>query len=930
MRKYCLFFLIFFAGCSYQQDSRFERKIVIGFSQCTMVDEWRKTMVEEMQREISFYRNYNIEFVVKDAHDDNNRQIKDIKDLIVQGIDLLIVSPNEAQQLTSTVEEVFEKGIPVIVIDRKINSSKYTAYIGADNLSIGNEAGYFATELLKGKGNIIEITGLNGSTPAIERSKGFHEIIDKYSEIHTTKIIEGEWLEEKTKKITDSLFYTFSDFNLIFAHNDFMAYAASVSANKHNIKSYIIGVDGLNTPKGGVNMVLEGFIDGTVLYPTGGDKAIQLALDVLTGKPYEKNNNLSTYRIDKTNARTIWLQGEQIRSQQQKVDNQVSQLDTLSFSLKRQNYFLLLTNIIIVLLVIIVFIVIISLRNKNRLNKTLDTMNKTIKMQNTIITKQRDDSMNLLIIAEEAKETKMRLFTDISHEFRSVATLITNPINSLIASISDEAIIKKLEIVQRSSERLKRLSSEILKFRKIDENKYQLKFYSSNVTKFVSNIVETFNQQAESKNIKLIAEMTQDIYADIDVEVIEKVMFNLLSNAFKYTNKNGTITVSVEQEDSKICIKVSDTGIGIPETELPHLFNRFYKVSNTKSITENEGTGIGLALCKELIQLHNGQVDVNSQVDKGTTFFVKIPQFHHLIERDQNIESINPVEVKSEQFQKKNNGQTVLIVEDNPDILSVISDIVGKTYNVITAFNGKEGLVQIKTKNPDIVVSDILMPLMDGMQMCIEIKKNPGICHIPVILLTALDSQETTLKCFDIGADAYITKPFNEFLLLSQIKNLIESRERLKVALYPSVFGKDIFKAKDLADQEFINRCMEYIYENIENEDFNLDNLGAKMNISRSSLYRKLKEISNLKPVDFIKKVRLNFAAKLLLTKNIPINQIAWRSGFSDPKYFSKCFLQEFGFHPKNYCEMIINKGITSDKVEVSSDDKRSLSPIST
>ena len=804
------------------------KKIVIGFSQCTMVDEWRKTIVEEMQREISFYRNYNITFIVKDAHDDNNQQIKDIQDLILKGIDLLIVSPNEAQQLTSTVEEVYDKGIPVIVIDRKINSSKYTAYIGADNLSIGNEAGYFAEELLKGKGNILEITGLAGSTPAIERSKGFHEIIDKYPEIRTTKIIAGEWLEEKTMKITDSLFYAFYDFNLIFAHNDFMAHAASISAKKHNIKTFIIGVDGLNTPKGGVNMVLEGFIDGTVLYPTGGDKAIQLALDILTGKPYEKNINLSTYRIDKTNARTIWLQGEQIRSQQQKIDNQVSQVDTLSFSLRRQNTFLLLTNIIIILLVTIVLTIFISLRNKNKLNKALDVMNKTIKMQNNIITKQRDDSMNLLIIAEEAKETKMRLFTDISHELRSVVTLIANPISGLIASTSDEVVIKKLEIVQRSSERLKRLSTEILKFRKIDENKYQLKFYSSNIAKFVSNIVETFHQQAELKNIKLVTEIAQEIYAEFDLEVVEKVMCNLLSNAFKYTNEYGTITVSLKLDDSKICIKVSDTGIGIPPNELPYLFNRFYKVSNSKQTSEYDGTGIGLALSKELIQLHNGQIDVYSNENKGTTFFVTIPQFHLVINREQYVKSINPVRVKLDPVQHHDKEKTVLVVEDNPDLLVVISDIIGKAYNVITAFNGKEGLVQIKAQSPDIIVSDILMPVMDGMQMCIEVKKNPGLCHIPVILLTALDSQETTLKCFDIGADVYITKPFNEFLLLSQIKNLIDSRERLKVAFYPSVFEKDIFKTKDVTDKEFINKCMDIIYENIENESFNLDDLGEK------------------------------------------------------------------------------------------------------
>jgi len=906
MKKYFLISLIFLVGCSYNQDNRFEKKFVIGFSQCTMVDEWRKTMVEEMQREISFYRNYDITFIVKDAHDDNDQQIKDIKELIAGGIDLLIVSPNEAQQLTSTVEEVFDRGIPVIVIDRKINSSKYTAFIGADNLSIGNEAGYFAEELLKGKGNILEITGLAGSTPAIERSKGFHDVIDRFPEIRTTKIIEGAWLEEKTRRITDSLFHTFTDFDLIFAHNDFMANAASASVRKHNIKSYIIGVDGLNTPNGGVNMVLEGFIDGTVLYPTGGDRAIQLAFDILTGKPFEKNINLSTYRIEKNNARTIWLQGEQVRSQQEKIDSQVNQLDSLSFSLRRQNDFLVLAYIVIILLGAIVFIVFISLRNKNRSNKALDDMNRTIKMQNSLITKQRDESMNLLIVAEEAKETKIRLFTDISHEFRSVVTLITNPINSLITTVTDEPVVKKLEIIQRSSERLSRLAEEIIKFRKIDENKYQLKFYSSNIAKFILSIVETFHQQAEFKNIKLVTEIPLEIYAEFDLEVIEKVMCNLMSNAFKYTNEHGTITVSVKQEDSKISIKVSDTGRGIPENELPYLFNRFYNVSNSKRISENEGTGIGLALSKELIQLHNGQINVYSHENQGTVFYVTIPQFHLIIDRELYAKSVKPIGVKLDPFQDHDKEKTVLIVEDNPDLLDVISDIIGKAYNVTTAFNGKEGLVQAKTQSPDIIVSDILMPVMDGMQMCMEIKNNPGTCHIPIILLTALDSQETTLKCFDIGADAYITKPFNEFLLLSQIKNLIDSREMLKSAYYPSVFEKDLFKTKDVSDKEFINKCVETIYENIENEGFNLDDLGAKMNISRSSLYRRLRGISNLKPVDFIKKVRLNYAAKLLLTKNIPVNEIAWRSGFVDPKYFSKCFFQEFQCYPKNYSEKFL------------------------
>lgn len=295
-----------------------------GFSQCTMVDEWREIMVMEMRREIGFRSDYNIEFIVKDANDDNNRQIKDIKELVAAGIDILIVSANEAEQLTATVEEVFNSGIPVVIIDRKINSSKYTAYIGADNLSIGKEAGYFAVELLKGKGKILEITGLEGSTPAIERSLGFKEIISRYPEISIVKTLEGEWLEARTLKLTDSLFYTFTDFDLIFAQNDFMARAASLSARKHKIKPYIIGIDGLNTEDGGVSMVLNGAIDGTILYPTGGDKAIELAMSILTNKTYEGNNDLNTFRIDNNNARTIWLQGVELRSSRQNSTSSAS------------------------------------------------------------------------------------------------------------------------------------------------------------------------------------------------------------------------------------------------------------------------------------------------------------------------------------------------------------------------------------------------------------------------------------------------------------------------------------------------------------------------------------------------------------------------------------------------------------------------------
>jgi signal transduction histidine kinase/DNA-binding response OmpR family regulator len=892
------------------------KKLIIGFSQCTMIDEWRKAMVEDMEREITFYRDSNIELIVKDAEDNNDKQIADINELVSKGIDLLIVSPNEAEPLTPTVERVFSEGIPVIVVDRKINSTKYAAFIGADNFAIGKEAGYFAEELLKGRGKVLEITGLKGSTPARERSAGFHEIVDKLPNIRTIKVIEGAWLESRTLKLTDSLFRIFNDFNLIFAHNDFMANAASTSARKYNLKPYIIGVDGMNTLAGGVSMVLNGSIDGTIFYPSGGDKAIQLAIQILTGKPYEKNIDLNTYRIDKTNARTLWLQRQQLIDQQEKIDKQSDQLNIMSDILQKRRTMLLLTYTTIILLILIVGLVFKSWRHKSNMNRILDEKNKTIIKQNEIITKQRDDSLNLLMVAEEARENKLRLFTDLSHELRTVVTLIISPIQDILSLAHDESVRKKIMVLQRSTERLARLTDGILKFRSIENNKYHLTFFSGNIAQFITNIIETFNEQADKKDIKLVSEIENELYAEFDFGVIEKVMYNLLSNAIKFSNRSGIVTISLKSENSKIIINVTDCGIGIPKNELPFIFNRFYKVKNKNYASENDNIGIGLALSKELIQLHGGKVIVESVENSGTSFTIYIPQFHSKSDSEINPKAKQLASLSFDLSAHSDKNKTILVVEDNQDLILVITDILNKYYNVISANNGKEGLSIASRKLPDLILSDILMPLMDGMKMCIEIKENPLTCHIPVILLTAIDSEENMIKGFDIGADAYITKPFNEYLLLSNIKNLIDSRQKMQQFFCPSPYLRELLQTKDVAEGDLIKDCLNHIYENLENENYTLDKLSKNMNMSRSSLYRKIIEVTKLRPVDFIKKAKLNFAAKLILSNDTwNINEISWRSGFSDAKYFSKCFYHEFGINPSHFSKDYLKaNNITSNK----------------
>jgi signal transduction histidine kinase/DNA-binding response OmpR family regulator len=897
---YLILASLILTGCNEKIDRGPTRKMVIGFSQCTMIDEWRQNMVEEMRREISFLRDYNIELILKDAGDNNTKQIADINELVSLGIDLLIVSPNEADPLTTTVEEVHESGIPVIIVDRKINSSKYTAYIGADNFSIGKEAGYFAAELLKGKGRVLEITGLSGSTPAKDRSMGFHEIVDGFNDITTVKTIEGAWLESKTLALTDSLFRVFDDFDLIFAHNDFMAYAASKSARKYNLKPYIIGVDGMNTPTGGVGMVMNGLIDGTVYYPSGGGKAIQVALQILTGNAYEKNSDLSTYRIDNTNARTMWLQGQQLQDQQSKLDRQSNLLNEMSEILKKRRSLLLLTYSTIILLILTVTIILFSWKQKNKMNKVLDEKNRTIIEQNQIITKQRDDSLNLLIVAEEARENKMRLFTDLSHELRTVVTLIISPINDILNLVHEDSVKNKILVLQRSADRLTRLTEGILNFRSIENNKYHLTFFSGNISRFVNNIIDTFREQADKKEIRLVSIIEGEIFAEFDIGVIEKVMYNLLSNAIKYTRKSGTVTIELLPDNQNIQIKVLDNGIGIPRNSLPFIFNRFYKV-NKPDYSENETIGIGLALCKELIQLHGGEIAVESTEDIGSCFTITIPRFHTLPELKNN-KAIKNKEVDFDLSAAAIKSKTILVVEDNVDLLMVMTDILGKYYNVITATNGKEGFEIAVKKRPSLILSDILMPVMDGMKMCIEIKEHPVTCYIPVILLTAIESEDNMIKGFEIGADAYITKPFNEYILLSNIKSLIESREKMKLIFCPSPFFRNLLQTEDSINGDFIKDCLNNIYENLENEDYSLENLSENMNMSRSSLYRRIREITNMRPVDFLKKAKLNFAARLILSsENWNINEISWKSGFADAKYFSKCFISEFGIPPSRF-----------------------------
>lgn len=901
------------------QQEKAKHEFIIGVSQCSD-DAWRRTMNNDMLREASFYS--NVHLTIKTAYDNNEKQIQDIQSFIDKKVDALIVAPNEAQPITPVVEKAYKAGIPVILVDRKIVSNNYTAFVGADNFLIGKEVGIYAAKVLHGKGNILEIKGLNGSTPASERHRGFMSEIAHYPNIHIVYETDGEWLQSVSKQKMKQALASNLPIDLVFAHNDQMgigAYKAALEVNRN--KSIIfLGIDALPGANEGIDQVLHGVLNATFIYPTGGEKAIQTVLSILNKKPFQRENILYTAAVDKANARILKLQTDQIFEHQRRIE-QLSNVLIKNLEQYATQRTMLYGSLLILLLVVGLLIVsIFAYRGKNRSNKKLEQKNIAIQKQQQELSLQHEQLLALSKNLQEATQSKLLFFTNISHEFRTPLTLLIGPIDTLLSSTNLNNDEKNLLLLMRKNANvLLKLIGQIIEFRKYDNGKLPLNLTLSNLKFFLKDLTSSFEDLAKRKHIHFQFSSSDDNFTLwFDCEKVETIYFNLLSNAFKFTPENGHVNVTLKKQtidDADYAVfSIFDDGKNIPIEYMENIFNRFYKIDPHSS-----GSGIGLALTKALIEIHNGKITVESGEKEGCTFTVQLPFKHkeipiieeqtpyvpsQLLNPEDYIETGNDIEDDPSLSQEPSSDfekPIILIVEDNADVRTYIKSLLIKDYTIIEASNGKTGLNKAMQYVPELIISDVMMTGMNGFELCQQLKGNLSTSHIPIMLLTAYNFDEQKAAGFESGADAYIQKPFNESLLVIRVRKLIENRKRVKEYFEKNLtFGERKNNVADI-DKTFINKFHKLVEEHLEDSELNIDNIGKKIGLSRIQLYRKIKSLTNYAPNELVRIIRLKNAANLLVSTEKNISEIAYEVGFTSPSYFTKCFREYFNESPSDY-----------------------------
>ena len=715
--------LILLASCSGS-----EKTYRIGVSQCSN-DIWRDKQNSELKIGAYFHDNVELRFAA--AYDSDERQIQQIDSLVATGIDLLIVAPNQVSTISSAIDRAYDKGIPVIVFERKTNSKKYTAYMGADNYEMGHLMGEYVASRLNKRGRIIEVMGLKGSSPAIERHNGFRDAISEHPSIQVVATLQGDWTEPTAYTIVKQwLDKNHGDgIDLVFGMNDRSAMGARkafAESRSSGSLPLFCGIDGLPGENGGIMLVRDSLLDASYIYPTHGDKLIELAMNILEGRPYEKETKLMSALVTRDNAHVLLMESDEVMRQSQYIEKLHLTASRYLKQLANQRTLTFLALATIALLLLLLLGIYMYYLQKARI----------------------DDERNLM------EREQLDFYTQVSHELRTPLTLIEGPLAQLA---------QKPDIMNASSE-------------------------------------------------------TCGLFA-----IVQRNTSQL----------------------SQLINKMLDAQVGAPKSNLSS--------EQIDAITANQDT------------------------------------------------AIQPLAIEPDE-----DAPTVLIVDDNADIRTYLRSILQNRYRLLEAEDGKNGLKVAREQVPDLIVSDVMMPVMNGLEFCQRVKSDVISSHIPVILLTARALNQHQIEGYQSGADAYITKPFSQELLLVRIDNLLHSRHQLR-DLWSNHRGDHGDKPQEVAptvadenriEDAFIAKFKKVVEEHMTNSNVSVEELATIMGLSRVQLYRKVKALTGNTPVDLLRKARLSQARELLNSSKLTVSEIAYKVGFASPSYFTKCYKDEYGVVP--------------------------------
>lgn len=710
------------------------RKYEIGVSQCSE-DIWRDKFNQELRTGAYAYNDVTLHFA--SADDSDMRQIEQINRFVNRGVDLIIVAPNQTNTITPAIENAYRHHIPVIVYDRKSGTSHYSAYIGADNREVGRQMGHYIATRLKGHGRVVEVMGLRGSSPAIERHEGFMEALKAHPDIQVAATLQGDWTGASAERaMRRFLKQDKGRIDFVFGQNDRMAMGArdAILAHDRQATTRFCGVDALPTGDSGLEQVRDGLLEASYIYPTRGDEVMELAMNILTGRPYEREKKLKSALVTRENANVLLLQAEEVARQSNDLKRLHDKTNDYLNRYNTQRWMSMMAVVILILLVAAIFMTYRYYYERMRINEERERM----------------------------QGRQLDFFTNVSHEIRTPLTLIADPINHIVerGRLKDHDL-DTLRSTARNANELMKLVSDILDFKKIE--------------------------------------------------------FDTAGNR-------------IDKQDN-----ISDKNV--PEC-----------AETTADATESEPDG---------------------------------------------------------------GRETLLVVDDNTDIRHYLRTVLRDRFHIVEAADGQEGLQKAREHVPALIISDIMMPVMSGLELCRHVKADTATSHIPIILLTAKSEDSQVAEGYKSGADSYITKPFSSAVLMARIDNIMQSRDRMRRlyarqtvssngdATEPTTTARNDDLARPSArDQEFIARLHDVIQRHMVESEFSVEVMGSEVGLSRVQLYRKVKALTGLSPVELLRKSRLVKAEQLLRSKDMNISEAAYAVGFTSPSYFSKCFKDEFGMQP--------------------------------